>query len=177
MTNTSPSTRTDAEVLRSVVAAHRFTPEDLEANRKLQLSTFQQQSLKGQTRVFAVTLLVSVGMILSVVAYRSALTYFLGATGLILGGASAFLLFQMSEPGTVTILEGVMSRRISVHYGSEGIRRTSYFCRIGDKEFSVDQVEYEALEHEIPVRAYYLPGANMLLSLELLSDPEPQAGR
>jgi hypothetical protein len=51
----------------------------------------------------------------------------------------------------------------------------SHYYRIGNEEFAVDRVEYDALEHDIPVRAYYLPGTNRLLSLELLSDQGPQA--
>jgi hypothetical protein len=175
MTDTSPSTRTDAEVLQSVIAAHRFTADDIEANRKLQLSASQQQSLKAQTRFFGVTLLVSVAMILSVFAVRSVITYILGLMGLILGAASGYLLFQMSAPGTVAVVEGVMSRRITVYPGSEGSRRPFYYYRIGDVEFWVDRQEYDALEHNIPVRAYYLPGTNKLLSLELLADQGPQA--
>jgi hypothetical protein len=173
--DTSPSTRTDAEVLESVVAAHQFTTEDLEANRQRHLSAFQQQSLRAQTRLFGVTLLVSIAMILSVFVSRSVITYFLGVIGLILGAASGFLLYQMSDPGTVTTIEGVMSRRISVHYNSTGSRMPSHYYRIGNEEFAVDRVEYDALEHDIPVRAYYLPGTNRLLSLELLSDQGPQA--
>jgi hypothetical protein len=174
MTESSPSTRTDADVLQSVIAAHRFTTEDIEANRKLQLSAFQQQSLKMQTRVFGVTMLISIAMNLSVFVSRSVITYFLGIMGLILGAASGYLLFQMSAPRTVTVIEGVMSRRISMHQTSEGGPRYSHFYRIGDVEFGVDRVEYDALEHDIPVRAYYLPGVNELLSLELLADRGPQ---
>jgi hypothetical protein len=175
--DSSPSTRTDSDVLQSVVAAHRFTTEDIEANRKLQLSAFQQQSLKMQTRVFGITLLVSLAMILSVFAWRSVITYFLGAMGLILGAASGFLLYQVSVPRTVSVIEGVMSRRLSMYQSSEGGQRYSHFYRIGDVEFGVDRVEYDALEHNIPVRAYYLPGVNELLSLELLADQGTQAER
>jgi hypothetical protein len=174
MTDTSPSTRTDADVLQSVVAAHRFTTEDIEANRKLQLSAFQRQSLKAQTRFFGVTLLVSVAMILSIVAVRSVITYILGLVGLIVGAAASYLLFQMSAPATVSVVEGVMSRKMRVYPGSEGSRRPSYYYRIGNVEFWVDRQEYDALEHDIPVRAYYLPGTNKLLSLELLADQGPQ---
>jgi hypothetical protein len=95
--------------------------------------------------------------------------------GLILGAASGYLLFQMSAPATVSVIEGVMSRRISVYYSTDGGRRTSHYYRIGDVEFWVDRQEYDALEHDIPVRAYYLPGTNKLLSLELLADQRPQA--
>ena len=174
MTESSHSTRTDADVLQSVIAAHRFTTEDLEANRKLQLSAFQQQSLKMQTRVFGGALLVSVVMILSIFVSRSVITYLLVVMGLILGATSGFLLLQISAPRTVAVIEGIMSRRISVHQSSEGGQRYSHFYRIGDVEFGVDRVEYDALERDIPVRAYYLPGVNELLSLELMADQGPQ---
>jgi hypothetical protein len=176
MTDTSPSARTDADVLQSVIAAHRFTTEDIEANRRLQLSAFQQQSLKAQTRFFGGTLLVSIAMVLSVFAARSVITYILVLIGLIVGAASGYLLFQMSAPATVAVIEGGMSRRIKVYSDSEGgYRKPSYYYRIGDVEFWVDRQEYDALEHDIPVRAYYLPGTNKLLSLELLADQGPQA--
>ncbi len=168
------SKRTAAEVLQSVVMAHHFTAEDLETNRKLQLSASQQQSLKIQTRVFAGALLVSLVLIASALAVKSVFTYFLAVLGLILGGGAAYLLFKFRDPGIVTVAEGVMSREART-YGQPGHRSTSYYYHIGDKTFTVDREEYEALTHDIPVRAYYLPGANLLLNLELLADQLPES--
>lgn len=172
--NDSFSKRTAAEVLQSVVMAHHFTAENLEVNRKLQLSASQQQSLKIQTRVFAGALLVGLLMIGSVLAAKSVFTYFLAFLGLILGGGAAYLLLKFRDPGIVTVVEGVMSREAKT-YGQPGHRSTSYYYHLEDRTFTVDREEYEALTHDIPVRAYYLHGANLLLNLELLADQLPES--
>lgn len=164
----TPSSESDAEILKSVIQANSLNTLALEANRNRELNSWQQQEMATEKKRLVMLLLVCAAGILSAVLIPSAITYALAIFGLIFGSILGyFYLKGRSDPGRVGIIDGQLTREKKVNDTKYGVH-VYYFYHVGEMTFGTDESGYDALSRDIPVRAYYLYGSGALLNLDLL---------
>jgi hypothetical protein len=152
--------------------ANRFHAEDLEANRRLELSAAQRRGLQTEVRGAVVILIVCAAMILSAPILPSAVTYVLAFLGLLIGTFVGYFLWRWQrDPARVVYVDGILGRDQKTTYVKQR-RNVTHYYGVGGKTVGVDSEAYGAPSRELPVRACYLVSSQNLVNLELLSEDQ-----
>lgn len=153
-----------------LIKAHRFTPEELEANRMGQITTSQRlKPLPTAIGGFLLSLTIFIGLIIDLATgltlssqifplIIAVLGFYYGSTRF--GNALTDML--QSAPSE---LSGIAFKTLRV--GGRRNREAFYFYRFDSGELQVSHKAYDLLLPNLEYRVFYLPKTGRILSMEL----------